>query len=138
MADLELANRLKNVFVSVTSDFPTLDYLTHPAFLSHRTNYLSSTPRKSTKERLSPIKVCGPDAIPNRILKLFASELSEPVTVILNWSLSSGDFPLAWRDAQISSMPKVSPVACDNDLIMTMLQLYVFQRHLRVLLSCGT
>ena len=33
MAGLELANRLKNVFVSVTSDFPTLDYLTHLAFL---------------------------------------------------------------------------------------------------------
>lgn len=33
MAGLELANRPKNVFVSVTSDVPTLDYLTHPAFL---------------------------------------------------------------------------------------------------------
>ena len=136
MAGLELANRLKNVFVSVTSDFPTLDYLTHPAFLPPPDEL--PVIHKSTKERLSPIKACGPDAIPNRILKLFASELSEPVTVILNWSLSSGDFPLAWRDAQISSMPKVSPVACDSDLIMTMLQLYVLQRHLRILLSCGT
>ena len=66
--------------------------------------------------RLSPFKACSPDAIPNRILKLFACELSEPVTTIFNWSLSSGDFPSAWRDACISPIPKASPVTCDNDL----------------------
>ena len=52
----------------------------------------------------------------NRILKLFASELSEPVTTIFNRSLSSGDFSSAWRDAYISPIPNASPVPCDNDL----------------------
>ena len=66
--------------------------------------------------RLSPFKACGPDAIPNRILKLFACELSETVITIFNWSLSSGDFPSAWRDAYISPVPRASPVTCDNDL----------------------
>ena len=87
-------------------------------FYPHRKSYLSSAPRKSTKKllRLSPFKACGPDAIPNRILKLFASELSDPMTTIFNRLLSSGDFPSAWRDAYISPIPKASPVTCDNDL----------------------
>ena len=87
-------------------------------FYPHRKSYLSSAPRKSTKKllRLSPFKAFGPDEIPNRILKLFASKLSEPVTTIFNRLLSSGDFPSAWRDAYISPIPKASPVTCDNDL----------------------
>ena len=38
------------------------------------------------------------------------------MTTIFNRSLSSGDFPSAWRDAYISPIPKASPVTCDNDL----------------------
>ena len=87
MAGLELANRLKNFFVSVTSVLPTLDYLTLPAFLPHRTSYLSpphGSLQKKNAQRKSFQKACCPDANPNRILKLFASELSEPVIVIFN------------------------------------------------------
>ena len=118
LSGLELANRLNNFFVSVTSDVPALDYLTLPAFLPAPDQLPVIRPTKVYKKllRLSPFKACGPDAIPNRILKLFASELSEPVTTIFNRSLSSGDFPSAWRDAYISPIPKASPVTCDNDL----------------------
>ena len=82
MSGLELANRLKNYFVSVTSDDPALDYLTLPAFLPAPEELPVIRPTEVYKKllRLSPFKACGPDAIPNRILKLFASELSDPVT----------------------------------------------------------
>ena len=118
LSGLELANRLNNFFVSVTSDVPALDYLTLPAFLPAPDQLPVIRPTEVYKKllRLSPFKACGSDAIPNRILKLFASELSEPVTTIFNRSLSSGDFPSAWRDAYISPIPKASPVTCDNDL----------------------
>ena len=85
-------------------------------------SYLSSTPQKSAKNwSACPFKMwsfesCGPDAIPNRILKLFASKLCEPLTTIFNRSLSSGDLPLVWRDAYISPIPKASPVTCGHDL----------------------
>ena len=112
MSGLELANRLKNYFVSVTSDDPALDYLTLPAFLPAPEELPVIRPTEVYKKllRLSPFKACGPDAIPNRILKLFASELSDPVTTISN------RLPSAWRDAYISPIPKASPVTCDNDL----------------------
>ena len=117
LSGLELANRLKNVFVSVTSDYPAQDYQTLPAFLPAPEELSVIRPTEVYKKllRLSPFKACGPDAIPNRILKLFASELSDPMTTIFNRLLSSGDFPSAWRDAYISPIPKASPVTCDND-----------------------
>ena len=115
---LELANGPNNFFVSVTSDVPVLDYLTLPAFLPAPEELPVIRPTEVYKKllRLSPFKACGPDAIPNRILKLFASELSEPVTTIFNRLLSSGNFPSAWRDAYILPIPKASAVTCDNDL----------------------
>ena len=111
LSGLELANRLKNYFVSVTSDDPALDYLTLPAFLPAPEELPVIRPTEVYKKllRLSPFKACGPDAIPNQILKLFASELSDPVTTIFN------RLPSAWRDAYISPIPKASPVTCDND-----------------------
>ena len=118
LSGLELANRLNNFFVSVTSDVPALDYLALLAFLPALDELPVIRPTEVYKKllRLSPFKACGPDAIPYRILKLFASELSEPVTTIFNRTLSSGVFPSAWRDAYISPIPKASPVTCDNDL----------------------
>ena len=118
LSGLELANRLKNFFVSVTSDDPALDYLTLPAFLPAPEELPVIRPTEVYKKllRLISFKAFGPDAIPNRILKLFASKLSEPVTTIFDRLLSSGDFPSAWRDAYISPIPKASPVTCDNDL----------------------
>ena len=115
---LELANRPNNFFVSVTSDVPVLDYLTLPAFLPAPEELPVIRPTEVYKKllRLISFKAFGPDAIPNRILKLFASKLSEPVTTIFDRLLSSGDFPSAWRDAYISPIPKASPVTCDNDL----------------------
>ena len=112
LSGLELANRLKNYFVSVTPDDPALDYLTLPAFLPAPEELPVIRPTEVYKKllRLSPFKACGPDAIPNQILKLFASELSDPVTTIFN------RLPSAWRDAYISPIPKASSVICDNDL----------------------
>ena len=93
MSGLELANRLYNFFISVKSDVPALDYRTLPAFLPAQDELpvIRSTEVYKKLLRLSPFKVCGPDAI----LKLFAFALSEPVTTIFNRSLSSTDFPSA-------------------------------------------
>ena len=125
MSGLELANRLNNFFVSTTSDVPALDYLTLPAFLTtpDELPVIRLTEVYKKLLRLSPFKVCGPDVIPNRLPKLFASELSE--TTISNQSLSSGDFPSACRDAYISPIPKASPVTCDDYLRPVALTAYL-------------
>ena len=67
---------------------------------------------------LSAYKASGPDGIPARLLKKFAPELAEPVTVInrFNRSVSSGVFPERWKDSHLTPVPKVKPVTGDGDL----------------------
>lgn len=111
MSGLELGNRLYNFFVSVKSDVPALDYLTLPAFLPapDELPVIRSTEVYKKLLRLSPFKVCSPDAI----LKLFAFELSEPVTTIFNDRCRLLTSP---RRREMSIYHPTSPVACDSDL----------------------
>ena len=51
-----------------------------------------------------------------RLLKKFAPELAEPVTVIFNRSVSFGVFPERWKDSHLTPVPKVKPVTGDGDL----------------------
>ena len=57
----------------------------------------------------------GPDNIPPRILKEFANELAEPVTLIFNKSLSSGLVPALWKDSSIIPIPKAKQVRLESD-----------------------
>lgn len=50
---------------------------------------------------------CGPDNIPSKIIKLVAEHLASPRTHILNNCISHEVFPLAWKLARISPVPKV-------------------------------
>ena len=42
-----------------------------------------------------------PDNIPSRILKEFAYELTEPITLLFSTSLPSGQVPALWEDSTI-------------------------------------
>ena len=46
-------------------------------------------------------KSCGSDGIPNKIIKMIAIYIKEPLTKIFNKSLSEGKYPLAWKHAHI-------------------------------------
>jgi hypothetical protein len=61
-------------------------------------------------------KSSGPDNIPNRIIKVFAYELAEPVCHIFNTSLSTGEFSNIWKDLLITPIPKVPSVSCMEEL----------------------
>ena len=47
--------------------------------------------------------------------KEYAPELAEPITVIFNTSLSAGTFPTAWKDSNITPVPKVTPITGKGD-----------------------
>ena len=113
-----LATRLNSYFVSVTSDIQPLDTAALPAFLpSPNQPPTITTPAVCHKLLgLSAYKASGPDGIPARLLKKFAPELAEPVTVIFNRSVSSGVFPERWKDSHPTPVPKVKPVTGDRDL----------------------
>lgn len=55
---------------------------------------------------LQPNKACGPDKIPNRVLKELASELAPPLTALYNKSLEEGTVPAEWRHAFVTPVYK--------------------------------
>ena len=65
--------------------------------------------------KLQTNKAMGPDNIPPQILKEFANELAEPVTLIFNKSLSSGLVPALWKDSSIIPIPKAKQVHLESD-----------------------
>ena len=113
-----LATRLNSYFISITSDIQPLDTPALPAFLLSPDQPPTITTSAVCRKLLglSAYKASGPDGIPARLLKKFAPELAEPVTVIFNRSVSSGVFPERWKDSHLTPVPKVKPVTGDGDL----------------------
>ena len=59
---------------------------------------------------LNPSKACGPDEIPNWLLKEYAELLAFPVSKIINSSFKEQRLPKIWKFADVSPLPKVKPV----------------------------
>lgn len=118
LTDSELAEELNNFFLSVNADIPALDLCYLPSFLPATEPLPIIQPYEVCKKiaMLNSCKATGPDKIPSRILNEFAFELAEPVTHIFNVSLSSGIFPHSWKRSEIIPIPKIQPVAADEDL----------------------
>ena len=55
-------------------------------------------------------KACGPDEIPNCMLKEYSECLSLPISRIINLSFSEQSLPKIWKFADVSPLPKVKPV----------------------------
>ena len=64
---------------------------------------------------LQPFKSSDPDNISPRILREFAHEFAEPVSIIFNKSLNYGTFPKAWKYSYITPIPKVSQPMCEEN-----------------------
>ena len=84
----------------VVSDVPTLDFSSFrallPAAVPPPTVHAHEVCDKLLKSRTN--KAMGPNNIPARILKEFACELTEPITLIFNTSPASSPGPsLVWR-----------------------------------------
>ena len=59
---------------------------------------------------LNPSKACGPDEIPNWLLKEYAELLAFPVSKIINSSFKEQRLPKIWKFADVSPLPKLKPV----------------------------
>ena len=57
-------------------------------------------------QNLNPGKASGPDNIPNRILKCYATQLAPMLTFIFNQSVTTGCLPKEWTTAHISPIFK--------------------------------
>ena len=54
---------------------------------------------------LNPSKACGPDGIPNWMLKEYAECLSFPISRIINLYLNEQSLPKIWKFADVSPLP---------------------------------
>lgn len=112
-----LASRLNEFFVSVISDIKPLDTSALPCYLPSPQPPVIETQRVYKKLlAISAFKAPGPDGIPTRIWKEYAAELAEPITRIFNTSIASGSFPTAWKDSNVTPVPKVTPITGREDL----------------------
>ena len=65
---------------------------------------------QSLLAKLNPSKACGPDEIPNWLLREYADFLCYPVSLIINASFKEQCLPQIWKMADVTPLPKTKPV----------------------------
>ena len=115
---IDLVDMLNYYFSSISADHSSLDLNALPAFL----------PAPDLPPTITHVEVCskllkvksfkahGPDSIPSWIIREYAIELAEPMAKIFNQSLSSSKVPTLWKDADLTPVPKIQAVTCENEL----------------------
>ena len=108
----ELANIINQAFLE-----PLEEYRLEQPLTKFLTNAASPKLREESELRvmklmatLNPSKACGPDEIPNWLLKEYAELLALPVSIIINSSFKEQRLPKIWKFANISPLPKTKPV----------------------------
>ena len=107
--DEEKADVLNCFFASVFTTERTDSFPNPPEYtISETISNLSVTEDDVRKEllKMDPSKAPGPDGIQPRLLSELAEELSEPLAIIFNASLSCGVVPVAWKKADITPIFK--------------------------------
>lgn len=107
--DHEKTETLSKFFASVFTDEPPGRIPTPaPQRYAETLETLEITPTE-VEERLKKLKIDkarGPDGVHPWILRECASEISRPLCLIFKKSLSSGDLPKQWKQANISAIFK--------------------------------
>ena len=57
-------------------------------------------------DKLNPSKVCGPDEMSPRLLKMVSSELAPALTFLFQQSFDTGSVPTQWKQALVSAIYK--------------------------------
>ena len=117
-----LANVINDAFLSPMSAFtPLATPDVHAHAHAHAYIHQQEPPRPlsefSVFKKLSTLntnKASGPDRIPSWVLKENADLLAAPVADILNSSFLERRLPTSWKKADITPLPKTSPVSDAN------------------------
>ena len=119
-----IANLFNNHFTSIaqnmeqkiiTSKSKYSDYLKNPCQKTFFLTPLNEQEVLQTIKLLKRIKDSGPFSIPDRFLKLFQKELSQPMSLIINLSFLTGTSLVILKIANvISFFKKKDPSLCTN------------------------
>ena len=109
-----LADDINSFFQSVTSHLKPFDHHDTPFTNEYVVPDEYCVTSDDMQRHLSKLKVNkskGPDDIPAWIYKDFCDILSGPMASIVNCSMREGFVPTLWKTANITPLPKVSPIA---------------------------
>ena len=108
--DFQKANCLNNYFASqscltepTNHSFPNISPSSHPPLQRIK---ITPTDVHDALKCLKTGKASGPSGINNRILRELSVELSLPLSELFNVSLSTGQFPEPWKQANVSPLFK--------------------------------
>jgi len=107
-SDKEKADVLQHQFTSVFTQEPDGELPEFPTRTVNDIHTFAITSEMVTKKinSLDVNKAGGPDEIHPRLLKELANEVSDPLAIIFNKSLSNGIVPTDWRNAHVSPIYK--------------------------------
>ena len=63
----------------------------------------------SAHSALNPLKVSGPDGLPNWVLREYEDFLADPLCSILNSSFAEQKLPSKWKYADVTPLSKIKP-----------------------------
>ena len=117
LRDTDLAEAINDSFSNVASDIPPLEFAPIPVHYTPDEYIISPEAVERSLLAIKERKSCGPDEIPNWVLKNFAPILCRPVCSIFNSSISQGHVPSLWECANVLPLSKVpQPRSIDSDL----------------------
>ena len=120
LRDTDLAEAINDSFSNVASDILPLEFAPIPVHYTPDEYIISPEAAVRSQLAIKERKSCGPDEIPNWVLKNFAPILCRPVCSIFNSSISQAHVPSLWKCANVLPLGKVpQPRSIDSCLLYT-------------------
>ena len=117
LRDTDLAEAINDSFSNVASDIPPLEFTPIPVHYTPDEYIITPEAVERSLLAIKRRKSCGPDEIPNWVLKNFAPIVCRPVCSIFNSSISQGHVPSLWKCTNVLPLGKVpQPRSIDSDL----------------------
>ena len=111
----KIANELNDYFSNIGDKLSTKipkksksfeAYLKNKVLTSFSFNLVNTTDVSKVINELKPKTSTGDDGISTKILKLVSGALVEPITILINQSLTTGIFPSSYKLARVVPLPK--------------------------------
>ena len=114
MSKREVADHINCALLEPLEEYCSIEKIPRPPLEDQSPKYLVVTKYDVYKKLsyLNAAKACGPDGVPNWILREYAELLAYPVATILNASFKEQTMahPRAWKLSDVTPLPKTKPV----------------------------
>ncbi|XP_068697409.1 uncharacterized protein [Montipora capricornis] len=112
LSTCELANSIKKAFHEPLEEYRLSCPITRLALEKNSPKFLEVSDERVWKilSKLNAFKSCGPDRIPNWLLKEYDNLVAFPLSRILNALFNEQHLPCSWILADVTPLPKKKPV----------------------------